>query len=292
MPEIKKSWKKFSICIDLDSQWPSKIVVNKDIFRLHTVPMENLTNGATVPIIYDGTKESFLISHPELGKGYKLQSIKGVYRIEQNAMIPLKAGILSGGEGSYEIEQKPDKNGKTEYWLNLHYPKAFSDPVTIVVDAVWYQPAFSKMISDQLKALPYSRDIVGVNWEIGETVIPHRENNFHDDMDGFMHLLTIKNKSILSFEDISSLLEMFGSVWKGYFRPVKDLFYDVEIEHVPAGKDDLRGTLKFVYYLKFYECEAGMVPLIEVFTEQVGKILDSWISEAVIETKMEIGQGQ
>ncbi len=289
MPDRKKTWKKFTICIDLDDKWPGKLIINKDIFKLHAVPMENLIKEATIPLIYDGTKESFMIRHPELDKGYELQSVKGVYQIKDGAMLPLKPGILSGGEGSYEIERKTGKSGKTQYWLHLHYSKAFMEPVTIVVEVLWYQPGFSKMISDQLKALPYSRDIAGVNWEICDTIVPHRKSNFQENMDGFMHLLTIKNKSILTYDDITSLLELLGSVWKGHFKPIKDLFYDLRVEHVSSGRGkDLSGLIKFVYYLKFHACEQGMIPLIKTFTEQVEKILDSWISDAVIETGMEI----
>ncbi len=292
VPDRKKTWKKFTICIDLDDKWPRKMTINKDVFKMHAVPMENLIKQSTVPLIYDGTKERFLMRHPELGQGYELQWVKGVYKIEDGAMVPLKAGILSGGEGSYEVEHRVDNNGKAQYWLNLHYSKAFIDPVTIIVDALWYQPGFSKMISDHLKVLPYSRDIASVNWELCEPIVPHRESDFQEDMDGFMHLLTIKNKSILTYEDILSLLNMLGSIWKGSFRPVKDLFYDVRVEHVPSGKGNSMGMAKFVYYLKFHECEEGMIPLIMVFTEQTGKILDSWISEAVIETKMEMDSVQ
>ncbi len=292
VPGIKKAWKKFTICIDLDDKWPGKIVINKDIFRLHAVPMENLTRESAMPFIYDGTKENFLIRHPELGQGYELQSVKGVYKIKDGTMVPLKPGIISGGEGSYEIEQKTDKSGKTQYRVNLHYSEAFIDPATIVVDALWYQPEFSKIISGQLKALPYTRDIAGVNWELCEAIVPHKENDFQENMDGFMHLLTLKNKSILNYDDITALLQMLGSIWKGEFKPVKDLFHGVRVEHVPSGNENVKGLLKFIYHLQFRECEAGMMPLIMIFTKQIGYILDSWISEAVIETRMEIDSAE
>ncbi|MCP3940795.1 MAG: hypothetical protein GY710_04845 [Desulfobacteraceae bacterium] len=287
VPDRKKAWKKFTICMDLDSAWPKKIEINRDIFRLHTVSMENLTRETTAPFVYDGTKERFLICHPEPDKGYELQSVQGVYRVENGGMVPMRAGILSGGEGAYEIEQKPDKDGKILYWLTLHYSTAFLEPVTIVVDVLWHQPIFSKIISRQLGAQPYSRDIAGVNWDMGENSAVHGENHFQENMDEFMHLLTIKNKSVLNYDDIMALLEMFGSVWQGNFKPVKYLFYGIRVEQaLHAGY--AKGMLKVIYCLRFKECETGIHPLLKVFTEQTGKILDAWISEAVIETKMEI----
>ncbi len=287
VPERKQAWKKFTLCMDLDPAWPKKIVINKDIFRLHTVPMENLTREATSPFIYDGTKERFLIRHPEPDQGYELQSVRGVYKVENGGMVPLRAGILSGGEGSYEIEQKTDNENKTRYWLKLHYSKAFLEPATIVVDALWHQPGFSKALSRQLMAQPYSRDIAGVNWDLCKNHVMHGENQFQENMDGFMHLLTIKNKSMLSYEDIMALLEMFGSVWQGNFKPVKDLFYGIRFEQVPHG-GGAKGGLMLVYYLRFKTCESGIIPLVKTFTEQAGKILDAWISEAFIETRMEM----
>jgi type VI secretion system protein ImpG len=287
VPEKQQPWRKFTICMDLDPDWPKKIVINKDIFRLHTVPMENLTRGATAPFIYDGTKERFLIRHPEPDQSHELQSVQGVYKIENGGMVPLRAGILSGGEGAYEIEQKTDEHGRTRYWLALHYSKAFPEPVTIVVDALWHQPKLSKLLARQLKALPYSRNIPGVNWDLCENTVTHGENRFQENMDEFMHLLTIKNKSMLSYEDITALLQMLGSVWQGNFKPIKDLFYAVRIEQVPR-KGDAGGMLKLVYQLRFKECEAGLTPLLKTFTKQTGNILDAWISEAVVETGMEI----
>ncbi|MBU1341553.1 MAG: type VI secretion system baseplate subunit TssF [Proteobacteria bacterium] len=288
VPQITQAWKKITICMDLDPEWPKKIVINKDIFRLHTVPMENLTRDATAPFIYDGTKERFLIQHPEPDLGYALQSVLGVYKIENGGMVPLRAGILSGGQGSYEIEQKSDKLGRIRYWLMLHYSKAFLEPVTIVVDALWHQPALSKILSQQIKALPYSRNIPGVNWDLCESIVPHGENRFQENMDEFMHLLTIKNKSMLSYEDITALLQMLGSVWQGNFKPVKDLFYAIRVKQAPLAKGNAKGMLKLVYSLQFKECDPGMRPLVKTFTAQTGKILNAWISEAVVETRMEM----
>ncbi len=285
VPPPKKSWRRFSILMDLAPGWPGKLTIHPDIFRLHTVAVENLTQEASPPIVYQGTKERFLIRHPDPDQGFALQSIRGVYKVQDGGMVPLRAGILSGGEGSYEIEQKTEPHKGTRHWLCLHYSGAFSDPVTLVVDGLWHQPGFSALLSQQTKAAPYTRNITGVNWELCENMAGAMETVFQDSMDEFMHLLTIKNKPILDVEDVFVLLDLLGSVWPGNFRPVKELFYGIRVEQTARDR-----RLDLVYHLKFKACEPGQIPLVKTFTRKVGKILDTWISDARILTRMEMDE--
>ncbi len=284
VPQTNLAWKKFNVCLDLSDKWPRKLPVNKDVFRLHTVPVENISRESTTPIVYEGTKERFLIRHPDPTLGFELQTILGVYKIRDGGMVPVKPGILSGGEGTYEISQKTDSVKGSRYWLCMHDPSAFVEPVTVVLDGLWHQPDFSRNFSQMLKTRPYSRTIAGVNWDLCENMVRSLQNRFQENMDEYIHLLTIKNKSALNFDDICALIQMLGTVWQGDYKPVKDLFYAVRVEQAPRAG----GLLKQIYHLRFRHCEPVTLPLVSTFTQKLGRILDVWISEVVVETRMEM----
>ncbi len=287
VPEIRKSWDEFTICIDLDRKnWPQKIVINKDMFRPFTVPVENSIGAPAAPFLFDGTKEKFKITHLEPDAGYELQYIKGVYKIIDGITSPIRPGILAGGDGSYEVEYRETQNQKN-YYLNLHYSQAFLKPVTIGLDAMWLQPGFSDNVSQKLDVNPYRRRIAGINWRVVEELTTHQRNVFHDNMDVFVYLLSLRGKSSLDHNDVLCLLQVQGSVFKGHYKPMETLFKSVRVEQTKV-QTTAGNSLKLIYHLGFEECLPSVQPMVKVFIKQVENILDSWISEAPVETTMEM----
>lgn len=283
LPPSPRNWNRFTICLDLDSKWPRSLMLNEDVFQLFAVPVMNLNRAMAQPIICDGTRERYAIRHPEPEYRFELHSVLGVYRIEDSGMMPVRAGILSGGSGSYEIEESTDGSGKKRHWLSLHFPEAFEQPQTIAIDAFWLQPWFSEALRERLRADTFSRNIVGLEWELLGDPVPHAENTFEEELEGFLHLLTLKNKSTLTFDDVINMLQALGSIHQGHFKPPYDLLEAIRVVEAPLSKNGLPGMLKLVYYLDFKEYDAGMLPLIETFVAHVERILDTWISEATVE---------
>ena len=125
----------------------------------------------------------------------------------------------------------------------------------------------------------YSRNIVGLEWELVGELVPHGENTFQAEMEGFLHLLTLKNKTVLNVDDLLGMLQTLGSVHQGYFQRAYDLLSDVRVEEAPVNRGGMPGTLKQVYYLRFEDHDPSLT-----------HILDSWISEASVEIKMEVAE--
>jgi hypothetical protein len=119
-------------------------------------------------------------------------------------------------------------------------------------------------------------------------IIPHAENSFQEEIEGFMHLLTIKNKSMLNIDDVTSILRILGSVYQGKFKGVVDLLADIRIEEASLQKSAGPSMLKLVYFLRFREISPAILPLVETFSIHVGRIIDTWISEAKVEIKVEV----
>jgi type VI secretion system protein ImpG len=212
----------------------------------------------------------------------------GVFRNEKEGMVPVRAGILSGGQGSYEIEQDISREGIKQHWVNLHFPRAFEEPKTFTVDALWLQPWLPVILRQKIRIDPYNISIIGLNWNLIGDIIPHAENAFQEEIEGFMHLLTLKNKSMLNIDDVTSILRILGSVHQGKFKGVVDLLTDIRVEEASLQKSTAPSMLKLVYFLKFKEISPAILPLVETFSIHVGRIIDAWISEAKIEVKVEV----
>jgi hypothetical protein len=136
---------------------------------------------------------------------------------------------------------------------------------------------------------PYRRAFPGLKWElIGETV-PHQESGFGDNIDSFLHLFVLQNKTVMNRDDLDMLLQTLSSVWSGPFGQLRDQLTGLRVEEVPLkGGGGGGSSLKLVYHLTFAESARGMEPLLKSFVLHTGKVLDAWISDATVEARMEI----
>ena len=118
----------------------------------------------------------------------------------------------------------------------------------------------------------------------------HAENTFQKEMEGFLHLLTLKSKTTLNIDDLMGMLQILGSVHQGHFKQACDLLSEVRVKESPFNKGGVPGMMKQVYYLRFRDFDASYLPLVETFTAKVGRILDTWISEGTVEVQMEVSE--
>ena len=290
IPSPPRDWEQFTLVLDLDPKWPKNLRLNREIFQLFSIPIINLQRSTAQPFIYDGTRERHPIRHMEPDKGFEFHSTIGVFRNEKESMVPVKAGILSGEQGSYEIEQNIGRNGRQQSWVNLHFPRAFEEPKTFIVEALWHQPWLADILGQKLDVSLYNKSITGLNWSLVSELIPHSENVLQDEMEGFMHLLALRNQPILGIDDVASILRILGSVRQGKFKGVVELLKDIRVEETPLQKGSGPGMLKHTYFFKFRGINQAAIPLIETFCIHVGRILDAWISEVTVKVKIEISQ--
>jgi type VI secretion system protein ImpG len=238
------------------------------------------------PFICDGTQERYAIRHPEPQLGFSLQKVLGVYELGEQGMMPLKPGILAGGNGSYEIEQgaRQDSGGHL-YWLAPHFPAAFEQPRTLVVEAIWQQPWYDQILHSPHSLQIFRRQIQGVQWELPDAAVPHSENRQLDNINRYLHLLTLMHNSSLSFHNLRELLIALGSVNSGRFQTVFNNLVAVQLEEQPC--EDSNKT-KQIYCLQFKPLldEGGV--LIGPFVRHVGRVLDLWLTDAEVETRWEI----
>jgi len=288
LPTAPRNWKSFTVVLDCDQPWPRQLGLNRNLFHLFTVPVTNNQQTMAQPIICDGTQERYTIRHPMPDLGFSLQKVLGVYEVGDLGLLPFRPGILAGGNGSYEIEQGPlQEGGGNLYWVVPHFPASFEQPRTLVIEALWQQPWYDQIVQNTYTLQAFRRQLPGVKWELLDTVIPHAENRQMDNISRYMHLLTLMHNSSLSGQNIKDLLLALGSVTPGRFQGIFNSLVDLRLEEVPLDGAEGRKTQQ-TYYLQFKPPLDDSRELIETFVHHVGRVLDLWLADALVETRWEV----
>lgn len=285
LPVPPRNWKSFTLVLDCVKPWPRQIRLNREIFHLFTVPVANNQRAMAQPILCDGTLERYTIRHPEPQLGFCLQKVMGVYEVGEQGTSPLRPGVLAGGNGSYEIEQGPSQEGGGHlYWLIPHFPAAFEQPRTIVIDAIWQQPWFDQITQNPFSLQIFRRQVQGVQWGLLDTARPHDENLQLNEVNRYIHLLTLMHKTSFNVADLKELLLAMGSVASSRFQAVFNSLVEVRFEEEPIQGNNT----KQIYCLLFKPLLEDIGELIEPFVNHVGGVLDIWFSEDEVVTTWEM----
>lgn len=283
LPESPRNWEKFTICLDLDRNWPAKTVINPQLFKLFCVPVENLRRDTARPISCNGMKDRYLVAHPDVPGGFRLQGITGVYLTGPDGSAPMHPGILSGKEGAYEILQDAEPAWDRKTWLSFNLGDAFENPALVFLEGIWHQPEAATQLTDTQRPQLFRRKIPGIDWELSGRIALPAESRFHEEMDVFLGLLSLKNRAVISREELICLFSCLGTVWTGKFAPIRELLEGLEsVETV----DTLKGARR-IYNLVFLKLEPDFVPLVETFAAHAEAVLDAWFPNSAIEVTWE-----
>ena len=286
LPSAPRNWKQFTVVLECDQPWPRQIRLNRNVFHLFTVPVVNNQRIQAQPITCDGSQERYAIRHPEPQFGFKLQKVIGVYEASEQGMLPLRPGILSGGNGSYEIERGPvQEGGGYLYWLVPHFPAAFEQSRILLIDALWQQPWYDQILQSPYTLHAFRRQMQGVQWELLDDVIPHAENSQLDNISQYIHLLTIMHHTCLNGQNVSDILLALGSVSEGHFKQVFNRLIEIRLQEQPYGEGH---QTQQIYYLQFKPQMDEGNELIESFVQHVGSVLNLWLTDALVEARWEI----
>lgn len=284
LPAAPRNWRQFSVALDCSQIWPRQLRLNKSIFQLFTIPLVNSQRAMAQPILCDGSQERYTIRHPDPQLGFSLQKILGVYEAGDHGMIPLRPGILAGGNGSYEVEQGPRQDhGGHLYRLVPHFPEAFETPRTLVVEALWQQPWYDQILQNAHKLQIFRRQLQGIQWELVDDVCPHAENRQFEDSNRYVHLLTLMHNSALSFHDLRELLLALGCISQGAFQKVFHSFVDLRLQEEPLGN-----KTKQIYTLLFKPLADDSIELIDPFVNHAGRVLNLWLTDEIVEAHWEM----
>ena len=286
LPNAPRNWRQFTVILDFDKPWPRALRLNRNVFHLFTVPVVNNQRIQAQPITCDGSQERYAIRHPEPQFGYMLQKVLGVYEASDQGMLPLRPGILAGGNGSYEIEQGAmQEGGGYLYWLIPHYPAAFEQSRILLIDALWQQPWYDQILQNPYTIHAFRRQMQGIQWDLLDDAIAHTENNQLDNISRYIHLLTLMHHTCLDGQNVSDILLALGSVSSGHFQKIYNSLLKVRLEEEPYGDSN---KTRQIYHLQFKPLLDDSTELIEPFVRHVGRVLDLWLTDAMVETRWEI----
>jgi hypothetical protein len=133
----------------------------------------------------------------------------------------------------------------------------------------------------------FHRQEPGVKWELVDAVFPHSENLQINSAGEYIHLLTMLHKTSFNLQNIKDLLISLGSVSTSPFSSILNALAGMRMEEYSLGGVDNRIN-KQIYCLQFEAQLTASNELIDTFVLHVGKVLDIWISDVLVETSWEI----
>ncbi|MFY0567108.1 type VI secretion system baseplate subunit TssF [Archangium lansingense] len=287
VPPPPRNWRGFTLCLELAGRWPLELVLTPETFVLHAVPVVNLQRGMSNPIEHDGTRERHGIQHPEVSSGYRVHSVLGVYQMESQGMVPLRPGAISGGPGTYELENE-GQGGARKTWLSLELPGAFMKPARVAVEASWHQPLPAQFDASGYRAVLAERSLEGVQWSLVGAVKPGIDNPLEHSQQALLQLLSLRTQRFLGLEELVFLLETLGVREQRYFRELVRHFTSVKVQSKPFARS--AAGFKYIYQLALSDLDATLLPTVDLFLERLLDLLGAWSTEDVIELEARLSR--
>ena len=280
LPPPAARWRQAWLCLDLDKDWPSELVVNKDMFRLFVLPIENLVQDAALPIKCDGTRSHFSIAPVRADAGLALHSVTGVFQEIASRRDPILPVHLASGDESYDLEQVADDLDAFAPQLVLRLPDAFAAPRLISVEARWHQPGFDSLAVGKLEVKLQTRHVDGVELRLLGVLTPHRQSALWRDPAAMLHVLSRRASRVLQRRDLISLMTVLGADQDSYHAGLDAELLHVETDEEPA---DLRrgGGIRDVYRITIGEVDDDRRGLLEDYLHAIETLLDAWRSNPV-----------
>lgn len=295
VPRCPRSWRSFTIGLELGPGYVPEPEPARDSFQLFTVPIENRVRMPAGQIVCDGTSAGYPIRHVEPQQRFSLLTVRGVSRLSSDGAVRLRPSVLSTGEGpegpegheGYEVEELID-DAASSHVLNVRAPGALLSPIRLHVDAEWHQPWFARAAVGKLRVHTPHRSLDGVSLQLLSPIRPPHDSPLRRDVQGLLQLLSLRMKPVLSRSELLVILDVLGTVAGGVYRRMPALLRELRVE--PALDSALRGSgLRHIYSVSLGSIPPGDEPLVWHFLDQLQRLLDSWNAEAAVELQVDAG---
>ncbi len=292
IPPSQRPWSRLSVCLEMNASWPRSPAIYRELFHPFCVPVTNLYRAPAQPIICDGTQDSYPIRFVHPDDSYKLHSLAGVYRMEEEGLLPIPSSAVTRDAPSYELEESLSPSGVgTLAALMLRMPSALLQPVRILVEGRWHQPSLASHLAGRIGVALAERSVPGL--ELG-LVGPVRRGvgaGLGASADTLLHLLSLKMKAVLDLQDLKAVLLLLESVEEGPYRGFPQRIRDLVVEVTPDAT--LRGAgLRHVYHLLIPPVGSEELPLWETMAGQLQRLLDAWNYEGRAEVVLHSNEAE
>ena len=275
-----RSWRDFSLVLDLDDAFPANLRLHAECFQLHVVPALNLRRETADPMTHDGTVDRHRVRSSDPASGFVPVSIHAVSRKTPEGLVPLEPAVIRNLPDSYEAELE-GRDATRRAFISVRMPGAFDQPEQLVVDALWHQPAVSALLAQDCQVQLLDRHIQGVRWDCLGRLSPHADSELETDRKAMLQLLSIRGQRVLGLSELSFLLHALGVAHERAFTKLVTRIEALRVVKRPAAN---RGSgWKHVYELTFAELLTTDLPRTELLCAQLIQLLGAWASDHVVE---------
>nr|ALD83711.1 hypothetical protein [Sorangium cellulosum] len=286
-----RNWREFTVCLDMDDRWPAELRLTADGLELFVVPMVNERVDLTNPITCDGTRDRYLLRHPDDAARFVPTGVLGVYRIADQGLMPMEPAVvparLGGGEGAararrdtYDVTYEGHGEHRRAF-VSLGLPGAFDAPQKVAVEATWHQPALHGLRASDLEVKMSDRFLSGVAWSCSGGLSLPAESDLEDDRESLLELLSLKSQRFLGVDELRFLLRALGARAQPQFDKLVASLARVDVSSKPFAKSS--SGFKYVYRIEFDGLNPSDIPRVELFCGKLLDILAAWSVEEVVE---------
>lgn len=274
-PEARRVWRQAWLLLDFD-EWPEGQGVNPEMFRLHMVPIENLSVGDAQPLKADGTQTCFRVSPGDDDAELAFHSLCEVSQEKPSGVELLLPSYLAATDESYSLEFEDGRRDRP--MLRLQLPGAFLEPRLVSVRARWYQPSFDRRAFGKLRAKLLHRHVDGASFEIVGSLTNHRDSPLWADPTAALHVLSRRSKWELGRDDLMMLMSVLGADTDSHHGKIVPLVRRVDVRDAPATVDGNRAGVMHVYQVAL--ADEARAPelrgLVDDYLREAERLLDTW----------------
>ncbi|MCD9458102.1 type VI secretion system baseplate subunit TssF [Marinibactrum halimedae] len=276
--KLDRPWAKAKLRFVFDCSWPDQIRVTPRLFQINTIPVENLQVEESDSIMVDGTVTQHIIQAPNASSDLSIHSIEGVYAIKDVDRIPIRPSLVDLSDNSYDLNIDTHSE---KYEISFNMPGAFEDEAQVVIEALWHTPSFSQHLWQPLSVRFHDQDFLGIvpslPNQITKKMVPYQKPQ-PISPEKAVTLAAIKNKALLSLEDLILILDSLGSVWKKEYAPIRRIVKNLLSSECKMLNRNGKMQVGIHYRLIFDNVFEGVIPLVRDFCCRVESILNAWIT--------------
>lgn len=281
----RRAYTRFALCLDLDPHFPDDPPLHPDVFVPLAVPIRNTRRDYSRPMLCDGTREEYPVTHVLDERSLFLWRALGVYELLPNGMVPLPPAALGVAGDSYELDERVQfaESGAASRSMMLRaiLPDSLVQARQLVVDGLWHQPGFGHAVNGPLQIRPAEQTLPGLLFKLAGPIRPAQPSAIAGHPEALLELLALKMRSSLTLAELRALLAAIGGLRGSAYKPYLSLLGELAAEVTKDGSARDLG-IRHVYRIKLAAYAPEEEPLVHRFLTALRALLDAWNHDAAI----------
>jgi type VI secretion system protein ImpG len=272
-----RNWRHVTLCLDLDGAWPKKLRLGSDSFELFSVPMINVVRAFAAPLEVDGTRDRYVLNHPDATAGFVPLWAVAAQRPSKEGFVPLPPAVFGSREECFEAWAEGRGVGRRGY-ASFQIASTYKKPERISVDAFWHQPRLTASDGAGWRVCLQDRYIEGAGWGLSGAIVPSLDSWIDGDRETQLELVSMKTMKELGRDELLLLLGACGAKEDPLYAKLYSAISEVKTTAAPWGQRP--GLLTLTYEVAFRNLELSDLPRLALFRDWIADLLSHWCEEA------------